>query len=290
MSGVRRNAIIMAAGMSSRFVPLSSETPKGLLEVKGEILIERQIRQLKAAGIDDITVVVGYMADKFAYLRDKFGADIILNEDYYRYNNTSSLFRVLDRLMNTYICSSDNYFIDNVFWEEPEDSYYSALYTEGTTDEYCMVLDNQDNISEVCLGGKDTWYMIGHVYFSEQFSKKFREILSSEYKKESTKNLYWEDVYIQNINKLPPMKIHRYRHGEINEFDSIDELRDFDASYIADTRSSIVKFIANKLECGESALTSFKNIPHKGEHLLFSFQKDDKYYMYNGENRLISAL
>ena len=36
------NAIIMAAGMSSRFAPLSYERPKGLLNVKGEILIERE--------------------------------------------------------------------------------------------------------------------------------------------------------------------------------------------------------------------------------------------------------
>lgn len=43
----KRNAIIMAAGTSSRFVPLSAERPKGLVEVKGEVLIERQIRQLK---------------------------------------------------------------------------------------------------------------------------------------------------------------------------------------------------------------------------------------------------
>ena len=41
------NAIIMAAGMSSRFAPLSYERPKGLLNVKGEILIEREIRQLQ---------------------------------------------------------------------------------------------------------------------------------------------------------------------------------------------------------------------------------------------------
>ena len=39
------NAIIMAAGFSSRFAPLSYETPKGLLNVRGEIMIERQIRQ-----------------------------------------------------------------------------------------------------------------------------------------------------------------------------------------------------------------------------------------------------
>ena len=48
-----RNAIIMAAGMSSRFAPLSLETPKALLNVKDEIMIERQIGQLREAGIDE---------------------------------------------------------------------------------------------------------------------------------------------------------------------------------------------------------------------------------------------
>ena len=43
------NAIIMAAGLSSRFAPLSYEKPKALITVKGEVLIERQIRQLKEA-------------------------------------------------------------------------------------------------------------------------------------------------------------------------------------------------------------------------------------------------
>ena len=69
---MKRNAIIIAAGTSSRFVPLSFEKPKGLIEVKGEVLIERQLRQLNEAGIDDITIVVGYMAEKFAYLADKY--------------------------------------------------------------------------------------------------------------------------------------------------------------------------------------------------------------------------
>ena len=76
----------MAAGTSSRFAPLSYEKPKGLLKVKGEILIERQIRQLQEAGITDIIVVVGYMAEQFDYLKDKYGVKLALNEDYNRYN------------------------------------------------------------------------------------------------------------------------------------------------------------------------------------------------------------
>ena len=75
------NAIIMAAGTSSRFAPLSYEKPKGLLEVKGEILIERQIRQLQEAGITDIVVIVGYKSAQFNYLEEKFGVRLVMNED-----------------------------------------------------------------------------------------------------------------------------------------------------------------------------------------------------------------
>ena len=76
------NAIIMAAGTASRFFPISEETPKGLLDVRGEILIERQIRQLREAGISDITVVTGYKAELFAYLKDKFDRVIYIGSPY----------------------------------------------------------------------------------------------------------------------------------------------------------------------------------------------------------------
>ena len=182
MTDLKRNAIILAAGTSSRFVPLSSEIPKGLLDVKGEILIERQIRQLQESGIFDITIVVGYQAAKFEYLREKFGVELVINEDYDRYNNTSSVIRVLDRLGNTYICSSDNYFPENVFNDNPVKSYYSAKYAEGPTTEYCITSDSEDNIIGVTVGGEDSWYMVGHVYFSRDFSDAFKSILIEEYK------------------------------------------------------------------------------------------------------------
>lgn len=271
----------MAAGTSSRFVPLSSEKPKGLLEVNGEVLIERQIRQLKEAGITDITVVVGYKAELFNYLKEKFDISLVYNEDYRRYNNTSSVMRVLDRLSNTYICSSDNFFPENVFMEEPAESYYSALYANGTTKEYCLATDENDYIKEVNICGHDSWYMVGHVYFADDFSSKFREILRRDYEDESIRQGYWEDVYIKHIDELPKMKIHRYKEHDIEEFDSLDELRLFDKSYIKDTRSPILKFIAAELNCGEDELKGFKNIPHD-EYVHFSFCKGNDVYEYDG--------
>ena len=73
------NAIIMAAGLSSRFAPISYEKPKGLLRVRDEVLIERQIEQLLAVGINEIVLVVGYKKEMFFYLEDKYGVQIVIN-------------------------------------------------------------------------------------------------------------------------------------------------------------------------------------------------------------------
>ena len=245
--------------MSSRFAPLSYEKPKGLLKVKGEILIERQIRQLQEAGITDITIVVGYMKEMFFYLEDKLNVKIVVNEDYFRYNNTSSLIRVIDQLDETYICSSDNYFTKNVFFERPQSAQYSAEYAEGKTDEYCLIVNNQDIITDVKIGGSDTWYMIGHVYFSHDFSTKFREILKQEYKNQDTREHLWEDLYIKHIEELP-MKIRRYEKDIIKEFDSLDELRSFDDHYINNTDSQILRNICKVLECEEKDINDIKAI------------------------------
>ena len=132
------NAIIMAAGLSSRFVPLSYERPKGILRVQGEVLIERQIRQLKEAGITDITVVVGYMKEAFFYLEDAFGVKIRVNEQYASRNNNFTLMLVREQLGNTYVCSSDDYFTENVFRPYVYEAYYAPNFLVSGNDMYLI--------------------------------------------------------------------------------------------------------------------------------------------------------
>ena len=96
------NAVIMAAGTSSRFAPLSYEKPKALIEVKGELLIERQLRQLQEAGICQVLLVVGYQKEQFAYLKKKFDVILIENNDYLFRNNHASIYAVKNYLKNIY--------------------------------------------------------------------------------------------------------------------------------------------------------------------------------------------
>ena len=85
-------AVITAAGFGSRFVPLTFETPKGLLEVFGERMIERQIKQLHEAGITDITIIVGYLKEKFEYLIDKYQVKLLYNPEYATKNNLATIY------------------------------------------------------------------------------------------------------------------------------------------------------------------------------------------------------
>ena len=237
------NAVIMAAGTSSRFAPLSYERPKALIEVRGEVLIERQIRQLQDAGIREIYIVLGYKAEQFDYLKEKFGVHIIKNEDYLVRNNHSSIHAARNVIRNTYICSADNYFPENPFEKYVEESYYAALYSQGHTKEWCMQTDAAGYINRVTVGGSDAWYMLGHAFWSEEFSKIFLKILDSVYDDPAIRNLFWEDLFIRNLPELR-MQVRQYDDDRIFEFDSLDELREFDTTYISDTRSAILAHIA----------------------------------------------
>ena len=247
------NAIIMAAGTSSRFAPLSFERHKGLTEVRGDILIERQIRQLREAGIDEIIVVTGYKAEQFQYLQGKFGVKLIHNPDYLTRNNNASIRVVREYLANSYICSVDNYFMINPFEAVVDDSYYAAIYAKGSTQEWCMTEGADGYINAVQIGGHDSWYMMGHTFWNAEFAQKFLAILDAIYDQPETANLLWEGIYKEHLDELK-MKIRKYPSESIFEFDTLDELRKFDESYVDHSRSRILGRVAEQFGVREGEI------------------------------------
>lgn len=273
------NAVIMAAGLSSRFASISHDRPKGLLEVRGEVLIERQIKQLKAAGINDIVVVVGYKQESFFYLEDEFGVKIVVNRAYAERNNNSSLMLVREILGNTYICSSDNYFEENPFEHHVWKAYYSAQHSKGHTDEWCMQTKSHDRITKVTKGGNDAWYMIGHAFFDRAFSKSFREILEAEYDLPETRNKLWEDLFAEHVKELD-MAIRRYDPPIIHEFDSLDELRDFDPLFLENLDSEIFGNITSVLSCKKSEVRDIYSLKQGLTNLSCHFTTNKGEWVY----------
>lgn len=287
------NAVIMAAGLSSRFAPISYERPKGTLRVRGEILIERQIRQLHEAGITDITVVVGYKKEYFFYLVEKFGVKIVVNPEYMSRNNNGSLWLVRERLANTYICSSDDYFTSNPFESHVYKAYYSAEYAEGPTAEWCIATGPGGRITGASIGGADAWTMLGHVYFDRAFSTGFRRILEEVYHLPETTGKLWESIYLDHVKELD-MVIRKYPAGVIYEFDSVDELRSFDPKFMENVDSEVFDTISKVLDCPKDAITDFYPLKQGITNLSCHFRVGQEEYVYRhpgvGTGKIVDRL
>lgn len=287
------NAVIMAAGLSSRFAPISYERPKGTLKVCGEILIERQIRQLHEAGITDITVVVGYKKEYFFYLAEQFGVKIVVNREYMTRNNNSSLWLVRDRLANTYICSSDDYFTSNPFESHVYTAYYSAEYAEGPTAEWCITTGPGGRITGATIGGADAWTMLGHVYFDRAFSARFCAILEEVYFLPETAGKLWESIYLDHVKDLD-MVIRKYPSGLIYEFDSVDELRSFDPKFMENVDSEVFDTISQVLGCAKEDITDFYPLRQGVTNLSCHFRVGEEEYVYRhpgvGTGKIVNRL
>lgn len=136
-----QKAIILAAGFGMRMVPINLETPKALLKVNGEVLIERLIRQLHEVDIYKIYIVVGFLKERFEYLIDEYDVELIVNEKYSVKNNLYSLSLALDHISNTYIIPGDVWCDRNPFRRNELYSWY-------------MVSDLVDNESDVRVNRK----------------------------------------------------------------------------------------------------------------------------------------
>lgn len=272
------NAVILAAGVSARFVPLCFEKPKGLLKVKGEVLIERQIRQLREAGIEKIYIVTGFMKEQFYYLKDKFHVEVIESADFKIRNNHASVWSARDVISNTIISSSDLYFNENIFQKYGFDAYYCAVYKEGATEERGIVTDAYDRIVNTYYGARDAWVTLGYAFFNKRFTENFFQILEKEYNKPETVSKFWADIQDEHLDSLY-MYAKRCDNNIIYEFDSLEELRAFDEEYMNCSHSLLMQKIADKLNTKERNLHKFLPITKEDLKKGFTFTFEQKKYI-----------
>ena len=89
-------AVILAAGMAKRLRPLTDNTPKCLLDVKGRSLLERSMDAIVVSGVRDFVIVTGYlnhMIEDFvkSHYGDSIRVTFIHNALYDSTNNIYSL-------------------------------------------------------------------------------------------------------------------------------------------------------------------------------------------------------
>lgn len=80
--------LVLAAGQGTRLAPLTDTRPKCLVKLAGHSLLERQVRAIHQAGLDNIIVVGGYRAEQISAI----GLPVVLNERFADTNMVATLF------------------------------------------------------------------------------------------------------------------------------------------------------------------------------------------------------
>ena len=276
-----RNAIILAAGIGRRLAPLSFERPKALFKVRGEVLIERLIGQLHEVGVIDIYIVVGPMKESFYYLEEKLGVHLIENSDYVFRNNHASLYAAREYLGNSYVCSSDQYYGENVFNAYEFRSNCLVSKTSGSLADAKLAFELGS--SDLIVGAKKedglAWRMNGPAYLDDAFAKRYLEILSDEYDLPETEGKLWETVYVEHANELK-MYARKVEAGLIHEFRSLDDLCAFDTDFMENVDSKILDNICRTLDCHRDEITDVEPLNSGLTNLSVLFSCKGERYVY----------
>lgn len=219
-----RNAVILAAGFGMRMVPINTSVPKGLLEIHGEPLIERLIRQLNVAGVSDITIVVGFMKESFDYLIDEFGVKLVYNPEYSSKNNLTSLALAAEEISNTYIVPSDVWCRNNPFHDT---EFYSWYMMSSEEDEESTLGFNRKKELVQASARKKGNAAIGISYISQADSAVIRKQLK-EYSSDPAQNdSFWEAVLFGDKDFIPHVVI--CSPEEAVEINTYEQLRNMDS-------------------------------------------------------------
>ena len=269
-----KNAIILAAGFGMRMVPINTETPKGLLEIKGERLIERTIRQLHEVGITEIYVVVGFMKEQYEYLIDEYGVELIVAPDYVSKNNLHSLKTAAAHLSNSYIIPCD-------IWCEKNPYSRNELYS------WYMVSDLVDDDSTVRVNRKQELVvqkeqaggnaMIGICYLLETEAEIVRERLEELGRDSRYDGAFWEETLYRKDRMIVTARVvHAADAVEINTYEQLREI-DSDSNQL---KTDAIRLICKALCAKPEDVTDITVLKKGMTNRSFLFTcKDKKYIM-----------
>lgn len=231
MNKVER-AIIIAAGNGIRMRPVTSKTPKPLVQVNGVRMIETIIKALKINEIDDIHIVVGHLKEQFDFLKDKYpGVKLIYNPHYDKANNIASLYIARDYISNAVIMDGDQIiYNDSILKPEFKRSGYCAAWADKT-DEWLLYLD--EDIVKSCSrsGGEDGYQLYSVSFWDQKDGEQLKRDLEYEFEVKKNTDIYWDDIALFCHPDKYKLGIREISHDDLIEIDSIEELAAVDSSY-----------------------------------------------------------
>lgn len=227
-----KRAIFIAAGFGSRLVPVTLNTPKPLVRVNGTRIIDTLIDACLKAGIDEIYVVRGYLAEQFDQLLYKYPMIKFLeNPAYNEANNISSAMVARYLLQNAYVFESDLLIANpSIIKKYHYQSDVLGIWKDRT-DDWCLDIDKDGNVKEEKVGGYNTYQMVGIYYFDGADGAKLAGHIEYAYNEPGGKERYWETVPNQLFKGEYKIEVRPCKENDIVEIDTFRELKAIDKTY-----------------------------------------------------------
>ena len=226
-----KRAVFIAAGFGSRLVPITLNTPKSLIRVKGERIIDSMLDAVIKAGIEEIIIVRGYLSEQFDQLLYKYpNIKFIENPAYNETNNISSAMCARFNLSNAYILEAD------ILLKNPElikKYQYCSNYCGvkcDSTDDWCLSA-NKGRVTGVSVGGVNGYRMVGISYWTEKDGKHLSECIEKVYKMPGGKERYWDNVPLTYFINDFDIHIRECSFDDFVEIDTYNELKALDSVY-----------------------------------------------------------
>ena len=226
-----KRAVFIAAGFGSRLVPITLNTPKSLIRVKGERIIDSMLDAVIKAGIEEIIIVRGYLSEQFDQLLYKYpNIKFIENPAYNETNNISSAMCARFNLSNAYILEAD------ILLKNPDlikKYQYCSNYCGvkcDSTDDWCLSA-NKGRVTGVSVGGVNGYRMVGISYWTEKDGKHLSECIEKVYKMPGGKERYWDNVPLTYFINDFDIHIRECSFDDFVEIDTYNELKALDSVY-----------------------------------------------------------
>lgn len=226
-----KRAIFIAAGFGTRMVPLTFNTPKPLIRVHGQRIIDGLIDVCLNAGIDEIYIVRGYLAEQFDQLHYKYPMiKFIENPAYNDTNNISSAMCARYLLQGAYVFEAD-ILIHNpqLIKKYQYQSNYLGIYKERT-DDWCFDVRNGIIVDQK-IGGLNCFQEVGISYWSPQDGARLAEDIEKAYATPGGKELYWDQTAFKIFKGHYEVAVRECKERDIMEIDSYKELKAIDPTY-----------------------------------------------------------
>ena len=226
-----KRAIFIAAGFGSRLVPVTLNTPKPLVRVKGVRMIDTLLDAVVAAGIEDIVIVRGYLWEQFDQLLYKYPhIKFVENPAYNESNNISSAMYVRHLFSQSYVFDADLVLSNpKLITKYQYSSNYLGVPTD-VTDDWCLET-KKGYITRMRLGGKNCYHMFGISYWNKEDGAKLADDIKREYDMPGGKERYWDQVALEYFRDHYKVSIRPCSFDDIMEIDTYKDLKAVDGLY-----------------------------------------------------------